>query len=163
MQVPRRHMGFQTARLIHATERFTFQWLTFASVPFALTLSHVPLTRFVQCLLVHWHTSNGGGRRDWYSDQVVGWAIRGLIFSWRKRDFTPPNYPADRICDPQSIILNWLRFSFQGVKRSRGVNLSTHLYVVARLRMSGVIPLLPLRGIMAWAWTNLPYLVFFLF
>ena len=90
----------------------------------------IPLTCLIQCLLIHWRTSKGGGRLDSCCDQIVGWAIRGLIFGWRKRDFTPPKYPAERICDPQSVILNWLRFSFQGIKGSQGVNLSTHLYVV---------------------------------
>ena len=53
-------------------------------------------------------THFGGGRRDWCSDRVVGWTIRGLICGWIKRDFTPPKYqkyPQNiRICGPHSVI-----------------------------------------------------------
>jgi hypothetical protein len=39
------------------------------------------------------------------------------------------------------------------------MNLSTHLHLMSRLRMSGVIPLLPLHAFIMWAWKALPFLI----
>jgi hypothetical protein len=41
---------------------------------------------------------------------------------------------------------------------SRGVNLTAHLHLVPRLRMSGAVPLLTLCAFMAWTRKTLPFL-----
>jgi hypothetical protein len=49
-----------------------------------------------------------------------------------------------------------IRFVFKGLS-GRGAELTTHLHPALRLRMSGAIPLLPLRALIVWTRTTLPF------
>jgi hypothetical protein len=73
--------------------------------------------------------------------------VFGIRVSVRAKD-SSPKYP-DRFWGPLSLLYNWYGRFFQESKSGREVKLTTHLYLVPKLRMSGVIPLLPLYALLA--------------
>jgi hypothetical protein len=44
------------------------------------------------------------------------------------------------------------------IEAARSVNFTTYIHLMPRLRMSGVIPLIPLYAVMAWKGTSSPHL-----
>jgi hypothetical protein len=57
--------------------------------------------------------------------------------------------------DPPSLLFDGYGCSFQGIERP-GEMLTTHQHLVAKLRMSGAVPLFHLHAFMAWTWKTLP-------
>jgi len=68
--------------------------------------------------------------------------------------FPSPNHP-DWLWSLPSFLFNWYQCSFLEVKH-RGMMLINRLYLVMRLRMTGVLPLLLPYAFMAWTMTALP-------
>jgi hypothetical protein len=75
------------------------------------------------------------------SDWAEGWAIKKVrtMSSRDKRLVTPPKCP-DHSWGPPSFIFNEYRELFPYGQCDRRVRLTTHLNLLARLRMSGAIP-----------------------
>ena len=86
-----------------------------------------------------WHER---GRCSSCNDYVTSWTIRGLNPGRSKISFLSPKRP-DLLWDPPSLH-SWYLCYLLGYS-GRHVTLTTHLHLVPRLRMSGAIPLHPLR------------------
>ena len=88
-----------------------------------------------------------------YSNWARGCMVKSSNPSKTKRFIFSPKVQTGPLIQPK-ILFNWYRGSFPGVKRpgpkpalgdpgGRGVKLTTHLYLVPMLGMSGAIILLP--------------------
>jgi hypothetical protein len=84
----------------------------------------------------------------------MGWIVQGLNHGRGKWFFSSPNHP-DWLWSLPSFLFNWYQCFFLEVKH-RDMMLITHLYLMMRLRMTGVLPLLPPHAFMAWTITTLP-------
>jgi hypothetical protein len=73
----------------------------------------------------------------------------------RDKGFLSSPKRPDRLWHPPSLLFNGYRVSFQGVKRPRRE--VDHFPLVRRLKISGVIPLLPLYAFMAWTRKNFSF------
>ena len=79
---------------------------------------------------------------------ATAWLIRSSNPGRGKQSFSSPE-------GLPSFLSSVHRNCFPGINRP-GVNLATHLHLVPRLRMSGVPPLLPLYGFIAWTGNTSP-------
>ena len=83
----------------------------------------------------------------------MGWKVQGLNHGRSKWFFCSPNHP-DWLWSLPSFLFIWYQCSFLEAKHG-GMMLITHLYLVMRLRMTGVLPLLLPSAFMAWTMTTL--------
>jgi len=74
---------------------------------------------------------------------AADWAVRGSN-PGRGKKFLVPKRP-----EPGALLLNGYRGSFPGVKRP-GLEVTTHLHLMKRLRMNGVIPIIPVYAFTVW-------------
>ena len=86
-----------------------------------------------------------------YRDKATGWTIRGSNPGKSKSVFSSPKR-AHQFLGLPTLLLSRYRGSFAGVM------LTAHLHLVPRLRVSGVIPLLPVYAFMAGTGTTVRYL-----
>ena len=84
----------------------------------------------------------------------MGWIVQGLNHGRSKWFLSSPNHP-DWPWNLPSFLFSWYHRSFLEIKHG-GMMLITHLYLVMRLRMTGVLPQLLSYAFMAWMMTTLP-------
>ena len=84
----------------------------------------------------------------------MGWTVRGSNPGRSKRFFlfSKTSRPA---LGPTQPSIHWVPSSLPG----RSVTLTTHLHLVPRLRMNGVIPLRRLYAFMVWRGKTVPFIL----
>jgi hypothetical protein len=93
-----------------------------------------------------------------YCDYAMRWVIRGSNSGKDNRLFSSQNR-ADWLGGSPKFLSSGTTVHYRGKVNRRGVKLASHLHLVKGLRMSGVIPLLPLYAILAWTGTTLLFVL----
>jgi hypothetical protein len=83
---------------------------------------------------------------------VTGWTGQGSNPSRGKRSSPKSSRQA---LGPTQNPVQWVTGFFPQRLSGQGVKLTTHLHLMAKFKMSGAIPLLPLYVVMAWTGTTL--------
>jgi hypothetical protein len=78
---------------------------------------------------------------------------QGLNAGRSKKFFSSLKHP-ERLWGPTHIHIKLLLGFFPQGRSRQGVMLTTHIHTVLRVRMSGVIPLIPLNAVMMSTWTT---------
>ena len=85
------------------------------------------------------------------------WMICGSNTS-KSKTFFSPSYGPDLLWFLTSLLFNWYRGCFPGVKWRRfDMEWTTQLHLILTLRLSSSLPALPVRPLytfLTWTWTN---------